>query len=82
MKDNDPSPLDKNLLYKGLYVYDVVYNRNKDTQLIQDAKALGCRYENGLSMLLHQGVLAWGHWTGKGAPVSVMRKALEEAIRK
>jgi len=82
MKDNDPSPIDKNLLHKGLFVYDVVYNKNRDTQLIQDAKSLNLPADSGLSMLLYQGVLAWGHWTGKDAPVEVMRQALKKAIRK
>ncbi|UCG35843.1 MAG: shikimate dehydrogenase [Candidatus Omnitrophota bacterium] len=82
MKGNDPSPIDKNLLHKGLYVYDVVYNRNKDTQLIQDAKSLGLKFASGLDMLLYQGVLAWEYWTGKDAPLEVMRKALKEAARK
>ena len=80
MHDDDSSAVDKNLLHKDLFVYDVVYNRNRDTQLIKDAKSLNLPYASGLGMLLYQGVLAWEIWTGQEAPVEVMQKALKEAV--
>jgi shikimate dehydrogenase len=33
-------------------------------------------------MLLYQGAIAFELWTGKKAPVEVMRKALKEALKK
>ena len=82
MKGEDFSVVDKNLLHKNLYVYDVVYNRDRETRLIKDAKSMGLRTENGLSMLLHQGVLAFGFWTGKASKEveEVMRQALNEEV--
>ena len=78
MKEGDGSVVDKNLLHKDLYVYDVVCNR--ETQLIKDAKSLGLRFLDGLGMLLHQGAAAFEFWAGQEAPVEIMRKALEEEL--
>ena len=80
LKEEDISAVSKELLHKDLFVYDLVYNKN--TRLIRDARSRGCCAENGLGMLLYQGALSFKIWTGKPAPVLVMRKALEEAISK
>ena len=79
MKEGDASVLKNELLHKDLSVYDVVYNR--ETQLIKDAKSLGRNNSGGLGMLLYQGAAAFELWTGKEAPVEVMRGALEEGLR-
>lgn len=80
MKGEDISVVDKNLLHKELYVYDVVYNRNTETRLVKDAKSLGLPVADGLSMLLYQGVDAFNLWMDPiEAPVEVMRQALNEA---
>lgn len=80
MKDADPSPVDKNLLRSGMRVYDLVYNRPA-TQLVKDAASLKLHAVTGLGMLLYQGAIAFEIWTGKTAPVDVMKKALKDAIR-
>lgn len=79
MKKGDPTVIDKELLHKDLYVYDVVYNR--ETQLIKDAKSKKLPAAGGLGMLLYQGAIAWRFWTGKDAPIEVMRRALKDALR-
>ena len=38
--------------------------------------ARGARTVDGLGMLLHQGAAAFEQWTGRSAPVAVMREAL------
>jgi len=53
----------------------MVYNPTQ-TQLLCQARALGLRAVNGLSMLLHQGALAFTLWTGQPAPLKVMRSTL------
>lgn len=74
MREGDPSVIDKKLLHKDLYVYDVVYNR--ETELIKYAKSLHLRAVGGLSMLLYQGMRAFEFWTGELAPMEVMKQAL------
>ncbi len=79
MKELDPLLIEKEWLHKGLFVYDLIYNP-KATKLLKMAAEAGCRCSNGLGMLLHQGCLAFEHWTGKEAPVGVMRQALLERV--
>jgi len=81
MKESDPSPIGKDLLRSGLYVYDLVYNR-PFTRLVKDASEIKCHAITGLGMLLYQGAIAFEIWTDKKAPVSVMKRALKEAIKK
>ena len=76
MKDNDPLDLPLYLLPKHAGVYDLVYDP-KETQLIRDAKKLGIPAFSGHSMLLYQGVEAFEIWTGLGAPVEIMKRALD-----
>jgi len=56
-------------------VFDMVYNPTQ-SQLLCQARTLGLRAVNGLSMLLHQGALAFTLWTGRPAPLEVMRSTL------
>ena len=81
LKPDDASPLDEKLfpLKNTGAVYDMIY-RPAETALLAAAKKSGCRTANGLGMLLHQGAKAFEIWTGKTAPLAVMRRALEENI--
>lgn len=80
MKDDDPCPVDVNFLHPKLRVYDLIYNR-PSTKLVQEAAKRKLHATNGLGMLLYQGAIAFELWTGKKAPVGVMRKALKEALK-
>jgi shikimate dehydrogenase len=60
-------------------VYDMIY-RPAETPLLRAAKAAGCRVANGLGMLLYQGAQALEIWTGRPAPLEVMRRALMEHV--
>jgi shikimate dehydrogenase len=64
------------LLHPGLTVMDIVYNP-RETQLLADAKAAGCRIISGLEMFLYQAVAQFERWTGRSAPTPVMRAVLE-----
>jgi len=81
LKPGDPSPLDEKQfsLRQARAVYDMIYNP-PETALLKAAKAAGCKTANGLGMLLHQGARAFEIWTGKPAPLDVMRRALEQSI--
>lgn len=72
---DDPLLIDVNQLPVGSLVMDMVFNAGL-TPLLQAAQAHGCFVMHGLSMLLYQGALAFELWTGKEAPVEVMRSAL------
>jgi shikimate dehydrogenase len=80
MKESDPSPIDKNFFRPGTRVYDLIYNRPV-TQLVREANSMKLHAVTGIGMLLHQGVIAFEIWTGKKAPVSVMKKALKDALK-
>ena len=74
----DLTPVEPNVLKTmrlGAIVYDIIYNPRK-TILIQNAETLGLQTIDGCEMLIHQGAKAFEIWTGKKAPVSVMKIAL------
>ena len=56
-------------------VMDMIFNPPQ-TPLLRAAKANGCSVCNGLPMLLYQGILAFELWTGRSAPIEIMRAAL------
>ncbi|HEY7533858.1 MAG TPA: shikimate dehydrogenase [Nitrospiraceae bacterium] len=64
------------LLHRDLTVMDIVYNP-RDTQLLMDARAAGCRTIAGLEMFLHQAAAQFELWTDKSAPTDLMRKVLD-----
>lgn len=76
----DASPLlGSDAFRPGHRVYDLVY-MFPETALMKVAREAGARVSNGLSMLLFQGVLSFSIWTGRDAPVEVMRRVLEEEV--
>jgi len=81
LKSGDASPLDEKQfsLKHSRAVYDMIY-RPAETKLLAAARAAGCQIANGLGMLLHQGAQAFEIWTGKPAPLDVMRRALEQNV--
>ena len=72
---SDPSPVPARLLAPHLMVYDTIYSERR-TPFVSAAVEAGARGANGLSMLLHQGALAFEIWFGREAPLDVMRAAL------
>ncbi|MFH1854469.1 MAG: shikimate dehydrogenase [Candidatus Omnitrophota bacterium] len=80
MREGDPSPIDRRLLRRDLYIYDVVYNR--ETQLVRDAISAGAPAVTGKGMLAAQGAFAFSFWTGcKPADViGTMKDALSKAL--
>ena len=80
MKPNeDLSPVSPNLLRPDLTVFDLVYNPI-ETRLLKEARRVGAKVVDGLSMLLFQGAASFSIWTGKEPPLEVMRKALKSAL--
>jgi len=62
-------------LPRSAVVCDLVY-KPLQTALLARASERGLRTVDGLGMLLHQGALAFEHWTGQRPPIGVMRAAL------
>jgi len=81
MKKDDPCLVDEKFIHKDLLVYDLIYNPAQ-TKLLKLAEKKGARFSNGLGMLLYQGAEAFEIWTGREAPVEVMRDALNQAIKR
>jgi shikimate dehydrogenase len=68
------------LLRPSLTVMDIVYNP-RETQLLADAKAAGCRTISGLEMFLYQAAAQFERWTAQTAPTHVMRAVLESRLK-
>ena len=71
------SPVPAKLLKSSLVVFDIVYNPIM-TRLLKEAKDAGARVIGGIDMLAWQGALAFEKWTGRPAPLDLMRR---EAIK-
>lgn len=81
MKPQDPCLLEQEMLPKGIFVYDLIYNP-AETKLLKLSKQKGLRCANGLKMLLYQGAESFNIWMKpKKAPVEVMFKALERSLK-
>lgn len=82
MKPNiDESPVKSKLLRSNLAVLDIVYNP-PETKLSIDAKSAGAKVVNGVEMLIYQGAASFEVWTGKPAPLQVMRQAALNHLKK
>ncbi len=82
MKPNlSQSLIAPSILKSELIVMDVVYNP-VETKLALDAKAAGAKVISGVEMLIYQGAASFEIWTGKQAPVQVMRKAALEQLKR
>lgn len=68
-------PLDPGELARARCVVDLVY-RSGETELIAAARAAGARCVDGREMLIRQGAISFETWTGREAPVEVMRDAI------
>jgi shikimate dehydrogenase len=77
----DESPVAAKALRSNLAVMDIVYNP-VETKLAKDAKAVGAQVISGVEMLIYQGAASFEIWTGKSAPVEVMRKAVLKHLQK
>lgn len=80
LKKEDPVLIRPEFLpRKKMLVFDVIY-KPAETPLLRLARLKGHRTLNGLSMLLHQGARSFEIWTGKRAPVALMREELRAGL--
>lgn len=84
LKEKDPRVIPEDWVPEGVsgkkLFMDLIYNP-EETLFLKAARRKGHRTLNGLGMLLYQGVRAFEYWTGRKAPVVVMRQALLQALR-
>jgi len=81
LNPSDSSPVPARLFLPHHIVFDAVYGPLK-SRFIRAANDAGARGANGLSMLLHQGALAFEFWFDQEAPLDVMRKAITGPVSK
>jgi shikimate dehydrogenase len=70
-------PIDADDLARYDCVVDLVY-RETETPLVQAARARGARVVDGRELLVRQGALSFELFTGRAAPIELMRRALDE----
>lgn len=75
----DDTPFADNWLREGMVVFDTIYNPER-TLLIKQARERGCRTITGVDMFVAQAARQFELFTGRQAPVDVMRDALRRAI--
>ncbi len=79
MKPSDEPILKADAFRAGQYVYDLIY-MYPETGLMKEAASAGAKCANGLSMLLHQGAVAFKIWTSIEPDIEAMRNALESSV--
>ena len=72
LKDSDGSPVDPDLIPASACLFDTIY---RETEILVRCRERGLRVSGGLPMLVHQGAESFRIWTGREAPVEVMRSA-------
>lgn len=75
--NNENSPVEKEILEKFSYAFDLVYNP-MPTKFIKEAKSLGLKASTGLSMLVYQAVRSDEIWFGQ----TVSEKHVKEILEK
>lgn len=73
------SPVPATALRDRSLVYELVYNPI-ETELLRDARRMGCRALSGIEMLVAQAALQFKLWTGLDAPIEVMQDAAQKWI--
>ena len=71
----EETPIPKELLHPGQLCFDATYNPAK-TRFLIETEEMGCSIMNGLGMSLYQGAEQIKLWSGKDAPIEVMRQEL------
>lgn len=72
LREGDGSPIDPDLIPASACLFDTIY---RETGILVKCRERGLRVSGGLPMLVHQGAESFRIWTGREAPVDVMRAA-------
>lgn len=77
LKADDPQVIGSSFLLAGRCAYDTIY-QPPETPFLAAARRAGCRTGNGLSLLIHQGAIAFRHWFPETDPLPHMRAAMRK----
>jgi len=72
------NPVPQEAFRPGLMVFDLTYQQKGPTPMVEEARKAGAKAADGKELLLYQGVKAFELFTGKPAPIEMMRRAIEE----
>lgn len=73
--NENQSLIAKEWLKPDIYVMDIIYNPI-ETKLLKNAKEMGSKVISGIEMLIHQGAASFEIWTGRRAPIKIMKDAI------
>lgn len=76
LRVGDATPVPARLIEPHLFIYDIVYAKDRETRLLRAAREVGARAADGLLMLLRQSALSFEIWFEREAPLPEMRAAL------
>ena len=80
MRPNEnQTPIDPDFLHPRLVVFDLIYEP-LETKLLREARRIGAKTIDGLTMLVLQGAISFEIWTGMKAPIKVMMEAAKENL--
>lgn len=77
LKKDDPEIFNYSLITPAHTVIDIIY---KETKLIKKAKEVGAKFQDGLPMLLYQGIESFKIWNGCEVPYSVALRAVKNYL--
>lgn len=81
LKQSDPPVISDDCFLPHHCAYDTIYSP-PETPFLASARSIGCKTDNGMSLLIHQGALAFQHWfPGKDA-LPFMRKSMMDGSLK
>lgn len=77
LSEDEPPLFDYDKIKERHTVFDVIY---KNTYLLRKASEKGAKVQNGLGMLIYQGVESFKIWTGLEVPISIVKESLPASV--
>ncbi len=78
LKEDDPTPINAELLPEGKNFYETIY---QETAMVKAAKTKNMKIADGRTMLLHQGAESFRIWTGLEPNIELMRETLDKLLK-
>lgn len=75
LKSSDPEVIPQSYFSSETCAYDTIYSP-PETPFLTSAKKANCKTDNGLSLLIHQGALAFQHWFPGTNPLPIMEETM------